>query len=166
MYRLLMLSLLCVSATVVAKSPANNANTFADTIYMLPGADLKHAAELGDVDSQFQLGWQYSTKEDDQRIPTLSYSPRLAEYWYREAARQGHAPSAYNMAVILAQGRGVTVDVEEAYAWLDLAAGLGHEPSKQLHSELMAGLSDGQLSSIEALQRRLIPRNVLTSAGK
>ena len=160
---ILVLLLLPLAASAV-NSVANNSSTFSDTIYMLPAAELKHAAELGDVQSQFQLAWQYSQSEAAERFPTIAYNPRLAVRWYREAARRGHAPSAYNMAVILAQGRGIPADSVEAFAWLDFAARLGHKPSQNLRDEFSGPLSDAEMQRVRSLQARLIPANVLRNA--
>lgn len=131
--------------------------SFSNSIYMVHGAELRHAAELGDVDSQFQLGWQYSQQDSGQRLSTISYNPRLALRWYREAASQGHAPSAYNLAVIYAQGRGTAADPIEAYAWLDYAADAGHKPSKNLLSDFERVLSTDQIEAGLERQSELLP---------
>ena len=166
MIKKLIVSLLLLPFAVSAASVANNSKTFSNTIYMIPAADLKHAAELGDARSQFQLAWQYSQRDAELRIPTLAYSPRLAAHWYRQAARQGHAPAAYNMAVILAQGRGISADSLEAFAWLDFAAQLGHKQSIGLRDEFSEPLSSEEMQRVRSLQAKIIPTNILNSAQK
>lgn len=130
--------------------------SFSNSIYMVEGAQLKHAAELGDAESQFQLAWQYSQQDESERYSTVHYSPRLALRWYRAAARQGHVASAYNLAVIYAQGRGTAVDPIEAYAWLNYAADAGHTPSKNLLPDFEKLLSEQQIEEGLSRQARLL----------
>lgn len=135
--------------------------SFTNSIYMVHGAELRHAAELGDVDSQFQLGWQYSQRDHRERLSTIKYNPRLALRWYRQAASQGHAPSAYNLAVIYAQGRGIAADPIEAYAWLDYAADAGHKPSKNLLTDFERVLNERQIQAGLDRQGELLPARLL-----
>ena len=45
-----------------------------------------------------------------------------ALYWFRAAAKEGHAISQYNVGAYYENGFGVARDDIEAYAWLNLAA--------------------------------------------
>ncbi len=126
--------------------------SFTDSVYMVEGSQLRHAAQLGDVESQFQLGWQYSQRKASDRMDGFHYNPRLALHWYRQAARQGHAVAAYNLAVIYAQGRGIAADPVEAYAWLDYAADEGHGASQNLLPGFRQALTEHQIQ--EGLERQ------------
>ncbi|VCU69827.1 Putative beta-lactamase HcpC precursor [Pigmentiphaga humi] len=53
----------------------------------------------------------------------------LAAYWYRLAAQRGLDWGMYNHATALALGEGVQADRQEALAWFERAAGLGHAKS-------------------------------------
>ncbi len=129
--------------------------SFSNSIYMVESAQLRHAAELGDPDSQFRLAWQYSQQDASERMETIHYSPRHALRWYREAARQGHVASAYNLAVMYAQGRGTSADPIEAYAWLDYAADAGHKQSKNILPEFEKLLSKVQIEEGLARQSKI-----------
>ena len=58
---------------------------------------LERAAELGDVQAQFQMGYQLSTGEH----PAFEghTDPSEARKWYRLAARQDHVDALYNLAI-------------------------------------------------------------------
>ncbi len=153
MVRKLVIALIIMPAIASAGSLVDL--SFSNSIYMLESAQLRHAAELGDADSQFRLAWQYSQKDDSERMETIHYSPRHALHWYLEAARQGHVASAYNLAVIYAQGRGTNVDPVEAYAWLDYAADGGHQQSKSILADFEKLLSEEQIEAGLARQAKI-----------
>jgi len=72
------------------------------SVYMLYAARLgrkylQHAAELGDAQAQFQMGYQLSTGEHPAfRGHTDSSGARK---WFRLAARQDHVDALYNLAI-------------------------------------------------------------------
>jgi len=135
--------------------------SFSHSIYFVEGSELRHAAQLGDIESQFQLAWQYSQRDDSGRLSGIAYSPKQALNWYQKAAKQGHASSAYNLAVIYAQGRGTVSDAIEAYAWLDYAADIGHEPSKKLLPDFKKGLTQEHVAQALERQQKNIPARLL-----
>lgn len=135
--------------------------SFSNSVYFVEGSELRHAAQLGDVESQFQLAWQHSQRADSNRLPGIAYNPKQALNWYQKAAKQGHASSAYNLAVIYAQGRGTVSDAIEAYAWLDYAADIGHGPSKNLLPDFEKALSEAHVAQALQRQQKNIPSRLL-----
>ena len=83
-------------------------------------AQLLKAAELGNVDAQFTLGWCYYMGEG---VEVNLYE---AVKWYRKAAEQGHAEAQNNLGSCYYNGNGVEQDYAEAVKWYRKAAEQGH----------------------------------------
>jgi len=56
---------------------------------------------------------------------------KKARAWYEKAARQGHAPAAYELGVLYELGRGVWQDERRAAYWFRQGALAGHGPSQE-----------------------------------
>ena len=69
------------------------------------------AANQGDVDSQFDMGWRYN-----QGIG-VEQNNEEAVKWYEKAANQGHVVGQYNMGVMYENGTGVIQSNEESAKW-------------------------------------------------
>ena len=84
----------------------------------------RKAAEEGDADSQYNLGWMYKNgrgvEKDDKK----------AVKWVRKAAEQGIADAEYNLGVSYAEGSGIEQDDKEAAKWYRKAAEQGDERAK------------------------------------
>ena len=81
---------------------------------------VRHAAEQGNAEAQFSLGWVYSTgsgvpKDDGKAVE-----------WYRKAAEQGYALAQSNLGVMYVEGRGVPQDNVKAVEWYRKAAEQGN----------------------------------------
>jgi TPR repeat protein len=124
-------------------SPA--AQHFSNNVYLQPYASLRHSAESGNVDAQFDLAYLYYKADSDPSVSGMTQSDNLAAYWYRKAAQQGHLSAQYNMAVLYLHGHGVDRDPVTAYAWLLLSAGEGHPGSQELIKELDTILNEEQI---------------------
>lgn len=74
------------------------------------------AAELGDVEAQYNLGLLYV---DGQGVPQDNVE---AAEWWRLAAEQGYAHAQHNLGVMYAKGQGVPQDNAEAAKWRRRAA--------------------------------------------
>ena len=78
------------------------------------------AAERGNTQAQFNLGWMYAegrgVRQDDAE----------AVRWYRQAAAQRYAQAQYNLGWMYANGRGVRQDDAEAFRWFRQAADQGY----------------------------------------
>jgi TPR repeat protein len=128
---------------------------FTQTLYLQPYSNLKHAAELGDVDAQFDLAYLYYKADSDPSINGMTQSNNLAAHWYRKAAQQGHLSAQYNMAVLYLHGHGVDRDPVAAYAWLLLAADEGHKGSQELIKELDTILNEEQIQDAHQRSKEL-----------
>ena len=73
-------------------------------------------ANAGDADSQWLLGYYYST---GQGVPQ-DYAQAVT--WYRLAAEQGDADAQFNLGFMYYNGRGVPQDYVESHKWRNLAA--------------------------------------------
>ena len=70
--------------------------------------DERQLAQLGKVDSEFNLGVMYTVNE----------RYRSACVWFRRAALRGHREASYNLAVLMLNGQGVEPDDAKAAEWL------------------------------------------------
>lgn len=80
----------------------------------------KKAAEQGQVDAQYCLGFCYFygdgvTQDDSQAV-----------YWYEKAAEQGHTDAQFELGEMYENGDGVTQDDEQAVYWYKKAAEQGY----------------------------------------
>lgn len=74
---------------------------------------------------------------------------------FRRYARLGSPVARYNLAMALLAGRGVPRDVQEGYAWLDLAAAQGDAQSATRRDRVFAELvTDGAAARARAEQLR------------
>jgi len=126
------------------------------------GAIKRHtkAAELGDAEAQYTLGYMYTkgqgvdqnykeaikwfTKAAEQGYAKAQFALALRYYkgqgvdqnykeavkWLTKAAEQGYAEAQYNLASMYYNGQGVTEDYIEAYKWTLLAGMNGYDISK------------------------------------
>ena len=111
-------------------------------------ARLRAAAEAGDSNAQYHLGYSYEHGEgvlqdydeaakwyrkaaeagdvDAQYSLATIYDirkdiPHNAARWYRLAAGQGHAYAQYRLGTMYDRGEGVPRDYVEAYKWISLS---------------------------------------------
>ena len=91
---------------------------------------LKPLAEQGDPRAQYGLGKIYETGGGP-----IAASNEMAVAWYRKSAAQGIAAAQNNLALMYAQGRGVTQNKPQAYALWEAAARGGHS-----HAQYNMGL--------------------------
>jgi hypothetical protein len=72
---------------------------------------------------------------------------KQAVYWYRKAAKQGHANAQYNLGEKYARGEGVLQDNKKAYMWFNLARYNGEKNTKSafdIMKKLMAPVDIGK----------------------
>ncbi len=81
----------------------------------------RRAAELGDVESQVQLGYLLSKD---------GINPMEATKWFRAAAEEGNATAQHNLGSAYLNGIGVKKNPEEAVSWFRKAAEQGHPLSQ------------------------------------
>jgi TPR repeat protein len=118
-------------------------------------AEIRARAEIGDAQSQFELGWEFFsgtlgvTKDDAEAVK-----------WYRKAAEQNHAGAQYNLGFCYASGEGVAKDEVEAYKWWLLAAGQGNDDAKHNMTIVENKMSREEIAEGQRLARDFKPRNV------
>jgi TPR repeat protein len=123
------MSRLTVPAVVWAGALATGVGLFASidrgaqAHVQAPTRDLR-AAEAGDAEAQFRVGWTYLTAGSN--LP-------LAAQWFAKAAAQGLAAAQYQLASMHASGAGVPEDGTKAAELFRRAAEHGHR-------EAMVGL--------------------------
>ena len=70
------------------------------------------AAETGNAEAQFDIGYAYYTGEGTERDYTT------AAMWFKRSAKQKFAKALYNLAYCYMNGRGVPRDYDKAYSLL------------------------------------------------
>ncbi len=151
MFRIL---LVLIFLSTAAHAVEEKDKHFSNNLYLQPYASLRHSAESGNVDAQFDLAYLYYKADSDPAVSGMTQSNNLAAYWYRKAAQQGHLSAQY-MAVLYLHGHGVDRDPVVAYAWLLLAADEGHKGSQELIKELDAILNEEQVHDAHQRSKEL-----------
>lgn len=98
-----------------AKGPAGT-----ETAALTPLQRLRHDAEAGKADAQYDLGVLYASGRGVEKDETA------AVRWFEKAAAQGLAPAQYNLGVLMERGRGVAPDPAMSFFWYRSAAEQGH----------------------------------------
>ncbi len=88
-------------------------------------AKLIKAAEQGDAEASFELGWKY--QYGYRGIPQ---DLTEATKWYLKAAEQGHIASQVTVGIMYETGWGVPQNLAEAKKWIRKAARQGHKGAK------------------------------------
>ncbi len=106
---------------------------------------LLERAKKGDADAQFDLGKNYETG----RIG-LPRDPVQAEHWYQEAANQNDPYAEASLGIMLNFGRGIPVDVVQAFALYQRAVmhskGADRDSIQELRDNLAKRLTKQQLA--------------------
>lgn len=96
-------------------------------------ATCRAAAESGNANAQFELGFMYDLDNND-------YTEAMK--WYRRAAEQGHAKAQIQIGFMYGRGNGVPQDDAAAVAWFRRAAEQG-DAEGQRHLGAMYRDGDG-----------------------
>ena len=112
---------------------------------------LREAAERGDADAQYMLGYMYAhgdgVAEDDAE----------AVRWFRLAAEQGVTEAHTALGLSYTRGEGVPEDLVTGYAWLTVAAEQGESSAK-----VGRGLLNGVLTEDQIAEARIRSREYRT----
>ena len=81
----------------------------------------KEAAKLGHAESQFNLGWMYSSGAGG-----IKRFSALAAKCYSQAVDQGLTVAQFNLGRAYHNGEGISQDFEKAVHWYSIAANKGH----------------------------------------
>ncbi len=110
-------------------------------------ADLKAAAQDGDLSAQYAVGARYASGEG---VPQ-DYA--AAARWFTLAAKKGYAPAQGMLGACYWSGRGVPKDLKQAYFWSVLARDGKDEISKDRVDALVARLNRSQMLEVQQLVR-------------
>ena len=113
-----------------------------------PLADVQQAAERGDADAQFSLGFRY---DNGLGVPQ---DAAQAVVWYRKAAEQGNAGAQFALGAMYATGQGTPQDYQQAYAWSSVAAANGNADAVKNRDIVAKRLTQAQLEKAQALATR------------
>ena len=81
--------------------------------------------------------------------PQLDLASAL--HWFQLAAEQGMRDAQYVLGDLYENGRGVSADLEQAYAWYALAAAGGQPAAKKAQEALMAKMPPASLAQARTL---------------
>jgi TPR repeat protein len=113
-------------------------------------------AEKGDARAQYAMGercYDQLLEED-------------AAAWFEMAAQQGYARAQHNLGMMYILGRGVRKNLVEAYKWLTIAEGQGHEKSKAVRARIWKKLTPEQLEMGQLSAARFTPKPVVIAANQ
>lgn len=113
------------------------------------------AAKRGHLEAQFMLGDIYTegTEEDDVKIEK---NEKKALHWYCKAAEQGHADAQRLVGIMYKNGQGARLDLEEAYAWLSVAAASGDHDADEERDSIIQQFSPASLEDAKKLAARYL----------
>lgn len=109
---------------------------------------LRHIdAHLGDVSAQNELGTRYATGKGEKQ------DYKKAAYWYEQAAKNGNAEAAYNLAVLHEKGKGVEKNLGKALELCEQAAMQDFDPAKEALKRLAKKLAEQQRRAEERYKK-------------
>ncbi len=144
---------------------------------------LRHDAEQGLVEAQFDLGvayhqgigvprndteavkWYHKAADQGDAIAQSTLGVMYAKgegvprddteavKWFRKAADQGHAKAQYNLGVRYAKGEGVPRDYATAYMWMNLAAAQSDDMAKKGRDVLEGSATLDQVAEGQKMTR-------------
>ncbi len=135
-------------------------DNFKYSIYISKWSKVKHRAELGDPDAQFQLGNQYYKPT---RKSGFGQSYPKAVEWYGKAAMRNHTGAQHNLAVMYEHGLGVKQDLVSAYSWYMLAAGSNNPAGKSVAEKAARAMTalESELSETDLVNANKYAERIL-----
>jgi TPR repeat protein len=106
------------------------------------GDSLRKAAVEGDVDAQFSIGEDYLEGNGGEQLLPVGERLSKAARWFRRAAENGHAASAYRLATLYELGQGAPKDSAQSMVWYERAAQKGHV--KAMHNLAVLSIAGGK----------------------
>ena len=91
------------------------------------------AADLGNAEAMFVLGSVYTSGDEE-----VAQDDEEAAKWWKQSAELGYVNAMVQLAVMYATGKGVTQDIVEAYAWLNVADAMCDEKKLAMFREKLA----------------------------
>ena len=111
------------------------------------------AAELGDAEAQYTLGYMYTKGQG------VDQNYKEAIKWFTKAAEQGYAEAQYNLASMYYNGQGVTEDYIEAYKWTLLASMNGRDVSAN-KERFKSQMTNSQIAEAQRLVKEFVEKKV------
>ena len=105
--------------------------------------NLRKAAESGDSNSQFNLGYLYEVGRG------LPQDDAEAAKWYRKAANNGFVPTQWNLGAAYLQKRGVPQNSVDAYMWFSLASPQISDQTKPILDGIKKVMTPDQIAEAE-----------------
>jgi TPR repeat protein len=109
----------------------------------------KKSANLGFAQAQKKLGWVFA---EGAGVPQDN---REAVKWLLKAAQQNDAEAQYALGVLHTR-KGETGDPLRAHMWHNIAAGNGHEKSKEQRTVIEKYLTSALVAEAQAMARRCV----------
>lgn len=135
MFRPLTLSLL----VLVGLFSFNTTSFATDRVYQ----KYLKAAEQGDVQAQFRIGFMYS-----RGLSSLEKDDALAAEWYEKSAKQGYSLALFYLGGAYSAGKGVEQDLIKSHMYHSLSIRMGAGANK---------------SPLKKLRKKLSPEDILTA---
>ena len=117
-------TLAVVGALLFSSAPAwadSDDDTASANKLFVEVAKLIKAAEQGDSEASFELGWKYQ-----YGFRGIPLGLTEATKWYLKAAEQGHIASQVTVGIMYETGWGVTQNLAEVKKWIRKAARHAH----------------------------------------
>ena len=107
-------------ANLARADVADGINARDSSDYATALREFRAAAEFGNAEAQFQLGYMYQTGSG---VPV---DEEQALIWYRKGAELGHAGAQASLGGIYADGFAVPKDLEKSVKWFQMSAERGN----------------------------------------
>ena len=108
----------------------------------------RRAAQQGNAEAQFNLGFLYATGVGVPQNYTEAFG------WYRLAAQQGNAEAQHNLGYLYHIGQGgLPQDFVQAHMWYNLAAAQGVDNARKLRDHVARLMTPTQLATAQQLAR-------------
>jgi TPR repeat protein len=132
-------------SAAAATAPVAGTEAFAQRDWPKAYTELMPAAEQGNADAQFRIGFMYLY---GLGVPA---DHDEADTWIRRAAEQGHAEAQYTMALNYRRGMGVPRDIVQALMWATLAADQGYVAANDVRDDSIAQMTEDQITEARRL---------------
>ena len=120
----------------------------------------QRAAEQGNVHAMHSLGLLAIEISDGKPNYTS------AALWFGKAAEFGVRDSQYNLAVLLARGLGVPLDLVKSYTWFSIVAASGDADAAKKRDEVATRLTSSERAAADAAASSFVPHTADQGANE
>ena len=114
---------------------------------------LELAAEQGNADAQYSLGYMYVNGEG------VTQNDMTAVKWFSLAAEQGHAEAQYSLGDMYLEGQGVIQDYVRAHMWFNISDANGAGAADRARERAARYLTTAGISKAQEMARECEDRN-------